>query len=358
MSNPNSPSTTVNSVNLNSSVPAIVKKMKPCHNHSSFKCEHYMRNCAIFPSCCPKETFSCRVCHNETKNHKLDRKKTKKVKCLVCETEQPVSNKCTACGVTFGKYFCEKCNLWDSTSGKDIFHCDECGICRIGKREDIIHCDQCCMCYHKAFFKTHKCRENQMKDDCSICGDSLFHSTKELRILPECGHALHSECFDQLCQHGDLRCPICRTYFFKLTPEMQSLVNQGYVIRSPPPPAPDQEASSDNEQSEETRRQRSDSTEDSSEELENNPNLTRVDMGRPQNSYEQEISPATIQPSVPSADHNLAEISRNVCDDVPLGSINETTETIEQPDYVIQITLDDSREETNAEVDRIEPSGL
>ena len=40
-----------------------------------------------------------------------------------------MSEECDKCKVRFGRYFCEKCRLFDDTD-KGQYHCDDCGICR------------------------------------------------------------------------------------------------------------------------------------------------------------------------------------------------------------------------------------
>ncbi len=60
----------------------------------------------------------------------MDRKKVKRIQCLLCKHEQNVTNTCEKCGVQFGKYYCEICRLFDDDDTKGQFHCDKCGICR------------------------------------------------------------------------------------------------------------------------------------------------------------------------------------------------------------------------------------
>lgn len=80
-------------------------------------CSHYRRRCRLRAPCC-NEVFTCRHCHNEAKNageedpklrHDLPRHEVTTVVCLLCDTEQPVAQRCRSCGVTFGEYFCDKC---------------------------------------------------------------------------------------------------------------------------------------------------------------------------------------------------------------------------------------------------------
>lgn len=45
--------------------------------------------------------------------HELNRCDVKQVICAVCDTEQPVAQVCTNCGVNMGEYFCEICKFFD-----------------------------------------------------------------------------------------------------------------------------------------------------------------------------------------------------------------------------------------------------
>uniref|UniRef100_A0A6N2MLH3 CHY-type domain-containing protein n=1 Tax=Salix viminalis TaxID=40686 RepID=A0A6N2MLH3_SALVM len=74
-----------------------------------YGCQHYRRRCQIRAPCC-NEIFTCRHCHNEAANmlknfcdrHELNRCDVKQVICAVCDTEQPVAQVCTNCGVNMG----------------------------------------------------------------------------------------------------------------------------------------------------------------------------------------------------------------------------------------------------------------
>uniref|UniRef100_A0A2P2LGS5 CHY-type domain-containing protein n=1 Tax=Rhizophora mucronata TaxID=61149 RepID=A0A2P2LGS5_RHIMU len=93
-----------------------------------YGCQHYRRRCKIRAPCC-NEIFSCRHCHNEAasllKNpfdwHELNRYDVKQVVCSVCDTEQPVAQVCTNCGVNMGEYFCDICKFYDD----DVILCSE-----------------------------------------------------------------------------------------------------------------------------------------------------------------------------------------------------------------------------------------
>lgn len=167
-------------------------------------CKHYSRGCDMkCPTC--HTFYPCRLCHDENEDHKLDRFKVDTVRCRLCQRTQAPSQHCIYCRSIFGFYYCNTCHLWDN-SGKDIFHCDKCGICRLGKREDWIHCDKCNHCYSKGF--THKCINDNTKNNCPVCNEYLFDSQKPVSIL-KCGHAIHSACLEKLLKH-DYRCPLCK----------------------------------------------------------------------------------------------------------------------------------------------------
>ena len=107
------------------------------------------------------------------------------------------------CKCCFGKYFCDKCNLFDDID-KDQYHCDKCGICRIGKHI-YVHCDDCGICVNKN--NAHKCFP--IKETlCPICMMDLFSSTNSV-IQMKCNHYIHRKCFDELL-NVSYKCPICQ----------------------------------------------------------------------------------------------------------------------------------------------------
>jgi RING finger/CHY zinc finger protein 1 len=179
----------------------------------SYGCEHYLRKCKLVSPCCDT-IYTCRLCHDEEKyygifdpkeKHKLDRFNIKEIICSECNEKQLVSEKCTNCGIFFGNYFCDICNLFDDTD-KGQFHCDKCGFCRVGGRDNFIHCDNCHMCIGKDIFETHKCI--QVKESlCPICMSDLYTSTD--KIIPLlCGHYMHINCLCEYLQ-SNYKCPVC-----------------------------------------------------------------------------------------------------------------------------------------------------
>ncbi|CAG9462512.1 unnamed protein product [Pedinophyceae sp. YPF-701] len=189
-----------------------------CDEHG---CEHYRRRCKLrCPDC--DELFWCRFCHNAAKNdeepdvrkrHTLDRHRVRSVECALCGTEQPVGTSCRSCGAAFGRYACLKCNFFDDDVSKEQFHCDKCGICRVGGAEHFWHCDRCEACFEKNGCGEHKCVESATKQDCPVCLEYLFDSTKSLHVLV-CGHVMHRECFDACCASNNYRCPWCQRTMF------------------------------------------------------------------------------------------------------------------------------------------------
>lgn len=180
-------------------------------------CDHYRRRCRLVAPCCG-EVFWCRHCHNAAKDdgeqdlakrHALDRKQVQEVECALCDTRQPVGERCSNCGVQFGRYSCMQCNFFDDNTSKKQFHCADCGICRVGGRENFFHCSTCNCCYSLALQESHVCVQNSMHQNCPVCFEYLFDSVRPITVLP-CGHTIHQECYHGLVTHDSMSlCPIC-----------------------------------------------------------------------------------------------------------------------------------------------------
>jgi len=175
-------------------------------------CKHYPRQAKIRAKCCGK-FFTCRLCHDEACDHKIDRYATEEMLCMHCFTVQPVGQFCKSdnekCnGRQLAKYYCGTCRLF-SDADKSIFHCKDCGLCRVGKGlgVDYKHCHQCGSCINISIFDDHVCLENALHSDCPICAEYMFTSVKPVCIL-KCGHYIHLPCLDEYTQQ-DYRCPIC-----------------------------------------------------------------------------------------------------------------------------------------------------
>ncbi|KAH7678821.1 RING finger and CHY zinc finger domain-containing protein 1 [Dioscorea alata] len=176
-----------------------------------FGCLHYKRRCKIRAPCCG-EVFTCRHCHNEATSshdrHEIQRHDIERVICVVCETEQPAVQVCSSCGVNMGEYFCSICKFYDDDITKGQYHCDDCGICRVGGKDKFFHCRACGSCYSTQLLDNHSCVENSMKQQCPICCEYLFDSLKGTSIM-NCGHTIHTDCFEELLEHNKYTCPIC-----------------------------------------------------------------------------------------------------------------------------------------------------
>ncbi|CAD6202024.1 unnamed protein product [Miscanthus lutarioriparius] len=181
-----------------------------------YGCVHYRRKCKIRAPCCG-EVFDCRHCHNEAKDslevsvhdrHVVPRHDIKLVICSLCNKEQDVQQDCSNCGACLGKYFCAKCNFFDDDVSKNQFHCDGCGICRTGGAENFYHCDKCGCCYTSLLKDSHRCVDRAMHNNCPVCIEYLFDSTKAINVL-HCGHTIHLECLYEMRAHQQFSCPVC-----------------------------------------------------------------------------------------------------------------------------------------------------
>jgi len=207
-------------------------------------CNHYVRNCTLIAPCCGA-AFGCRICHDDSPilpplliarrasrqtrsssmpagwtsmeestpqdtHHTIDRFQVAEIICRVCYTKQSSkTNKCVnpTCGVTFGQYHCNICNLWMGDD-EQPYHCPDCGFCRVGGAENFQHCHDCGMCIDRTLYDNHNCKSGKYKSNCPVCQEFLFSSRSASHEMP-CGHAIHWECFRQLAAH-DSRCPICK----------------------------------------------------------------------------------------------------------------------------------------------------
>jgi RING finger/CHY zinc finger protein 1 len=169
-------------------------------------CTHYERHCAFVTPCCHK-LYVCRFCHNENENHELNRHNVTEVECLKCHTRQPIVPNCLKCEISFGRYFCEICRMYDDKD-KQQFHCEACGICRVGGRDKYFHCPKCDMCLGKELEGDHPCVERVTHSNCPVCLEDLHTSTMNLKVLP-CGHITHLLCWKEMLQKGIYACPLC-----------------------------------------------------------------------------------------------------------------------------------------------------
>lgn len=186
-------------------------------------CEHYLRACKLRAACCNR-LYTCRLCHDASETHIMDRASTTEILCMRCDTLQPVSRVCISesCQQHFAKYFCEVCVFYDDMEQRSIYHCHSCNVCRVGKGlgRDFFHCMKCNQCMSMKYQKGHACVEKSMESDCPVCFQYMFTSTRPVKYL-RCGHLMHVSCFKQY-QRTNVRCPLCS----KSLAEMTSLYKQ------------------------------------------------------------------------------------------------------------------------------------
>ncbi|WIA41165.1 hypothetical protein OEZ86_004781 [Tetradesmus obliquus] len=153
--------------------------------------------------------YTCRLCHDDASDHRLDRYAVSEMCCMLCGTRQPVAGSCSSCGGSMAGYYCSICHLFDDEPGRDIYHCPFCNVCRRGKGlgVDFFHCMQCNACMSLSLFNSHTCRERAMEGNCPVCHEYLFDSATPIKELP-CGHFLHSSCFAEYARYA-YTCPIC-----------------------------------------------------------------------------------------------------------------------------------------------------
>lgn len=186
-------------------------------------CDHYLRACKLRAACCNR-LYTCRLCHDASETHIMDRASTTEILCMRCDTLQSVSRTCVNenCQQQFAKYFCEVCIFYDDMKERSIYHCHSCNVCRVGKGlgQDFFHCMKCNQCMSMKYQEGHACVENSMESDCPVCFQYMFTSTRPVKYL-RCGHLMHVNCFKQY-QRTNVRCPLCS----KSLAEMTSLYKQ------------------------------------------------------------------------------------------------------------------------------------
>lgn len=183
-----------------------------------YGCKHYLRRCKIISPCCDR-IFYCRICHDDyvdnnlniDENHSLDRFEIKEIICESCDTIQEPNKICDNCGITFGNYFCNICNLWDDVDKKQ-FHCTDCGMCRVNGKENTFHCFDCRICLSNELKDNHVCLQFS---SCPVCMQDLCSSIKYVVKL-KCGHSIHQECYMELLK-TDYRCPFCKISLFDMS---------------------------------------------------------------------------------------------------------------------------------------------
>eukprot|EP00299_Pterocystis_sp_00344_P015869 c7945_g1_i2.p1 GENE.c7945_g1_i2~~c7945_g1_i2.p1 ORF type:complete len:390 (+),score=75.39 c7945_g1_i2:1-1170(+) len=186
-------------------------------------CAHYLRGCALWCRCC-QQWRVCLRCHDESADHEYDRFSTEEVGCMTCGTRQPIGPLCISCGKTFAQYFCEKCKFFDDSENKSIYHCPHCNLCRVGRGLgiDFEHCFKCNACLSKPMFSSHQCTERVLDQNCPVCHEFMFTSTRRVVFLKPCSHAVHYQCLDALLKFST-KCPICKTNVIDMSNEYHYL---------------------------------------------------------------------------------------------------------------------------------------
>ena len=189
-------------------------------NYTNIGCKHYKRKCLMKADCC-NIFVPCRLCHDEKMNHKINRFNTKIMKCKICDHIQDVNQKCNKCNTIMGNYYCNICKFWSNTD-ESIYHCEQCGICRKGNKEDFFHCKICNCCISISIKDTHKCLENSLNVDCSICNENLFNSVKKNCVL-QCGHYIHNTCLTTYINNNNYQCPVCKKSIHNMSSYWKSI---------------------------------------------------------------------------------------------------------------------------------------
>ena len=194
-------------------------------------CGHYTRGCKFISPCCDK-TVNCRICHDESSDHELNRFEVSKISCNFCDKIQDISNKCIDCGEKFANYFCSICRLYDYSETKSYYHCDRCGICRVGPIDTVFHCDECNMCYSITLKNNHTCKKELFMTDCCICLNDLFTS-RESCIILKCSHVIHNSCANQWL-NKNIGCPLCRKTMLDSDTEKKYIEYMDELIKNNP----------------------------------------------------------------------------------------------------------------------------
>ncbi|RDL39030.1 uncharacterized protein BP5553_03370 [Venustampulla echinocandica] len=117
-------------------------------------CQHYKRNVKLQCTTCDR-WYTCRMCHDETEDHVLNRKATKNMLCMLCGYAQRT-----------------------------------CGVCMSMSVEH-----------------SHKCIERVSDCDCPICEEYMFTSPHPV-VFMLCGHSIHKSCYEAHMKTS-YKCPIC-----------------------------------------------------------------------------------------------------------------------------------------------------
>lgn len=196
--------------------------IKCCHNE--------LIKCKIIFECCGM-AFSCEECHHEfyrrvpSTDHDIVLPH-KNIICIKCNTKQQISNSCKKCYTQFSPYYCNICQIYDSSELN--YHCFKCKMCISGNRRLYTHCDKCNCCLENLTYRKHKCIPDKLDRNCSICLDPLRNGEKVINMI--CGHALHNNCYDVLTKNS-YKCPECSKTIKSMKYEFSELYDK---IKSTP----------------------------------------------------------------------------------------------------------------------------
>lgn len=198
-------------------------------------CGHYKRFCQVKAPCCD-EYYVCRKCHDEANDHIMDSLIVTEMKCLLCNTEQTVSNKCInpMCATQMGNYYCDICHLFENRINIKLWHCHDCGICvrPIDSCPDTIiaHCFECNGC-DNVNHTTHINRDN----NCPVCLESLKISDLVVIKPGQCTHLMHEVCYREYRSHGNYNCPVCsKTFSFTNVDILWATIDREILLQPMP----------------------------------------------------------------------------------------------------------------------------
>ncbi len=206
----------------------VSKTSSQIYNSNESKiCSHYDKKNYYFKFNCCGIYDPCKRCHMERNTCQFDKICVNEITCSECNKTQEPSEFCIECSIKFANSYCAICNIW--TQQKEIFHCDSCGVCRIGNKENIFHCHNCDACFatknlitnqpikHKCFqyvtnknISNNESRKISLKESsCVVCMELIFYSQESSTFLM-CGHPIHKNCFKQMIQQQNYKCPCCK----------------------------------------------------------------------------------------------------------------------------------------------------
>ena len=180
-------------------------------------CIHFNNNIEIFAECCNKY-YKCYLCHNNENDHKIKAKKIKVIKCLFCNKDNSISNKCYNCNQQFAKSYCYECKFWCNNI-KKYFHCNKSKKCYYGSEDNYNYCKECNRCIPINDPNNHKCILMNSNKECPICFEDIIFIkdkvfNKNTNKILKCNHLIHTECYESLVKNTEdnkiILCPFCK----------------------------------------------------------------------------------------------------------------------------------------------------